>query len=121
MFYYNSGVYGIARKKDCKELNELRKFRDEHLLTSGNEDKRLVQEYYRIGPLIVEKIDAEWNPFAIYAELWEDYIKPSCIKIEQKQWNEAKMIYVNMVKKLCQLYSIKVDKGIMQKYNIDIQ
>ena len=30
------------------------------------------------------------------------------------------MIYVNMVKKLCQLYSIKVDKGIMQKYNIDI-
>ena len=51
----------------------------------------------------------------------EDYIKPSCIKIEQKQWNEAKMIYVNMVKKLCQLYSIKVDKHIMQKYNIDIQ
>ena len=120
-FITTAACMALHEKKDCKELNELRKFRDEHLLTTGDEDKKLVQEYYRIGPLIVEKIDAEWNPFAIYAELWEDYIKPSCIKIEQKQWNEAKMIYVNMVKKLCQLYSIKVDKHIMQKYNIDIQ
>lgn len=115
-FITTAACIALHEKKDCEQLNLLRKFRDEHMLDDNND---LVNEYYRIGPIIVKYIDMEWNPFAIYCELWEDYILPSCKKIETNEWNSAKLVYIQMVKMLCVRYSVKVKDAIIRKYLIN--
>lgn len=120
-FITTAACIALNETKDCVQLNMLRKFRDEHILGNEGDGALLVKEYYRIGPEIVNKIDQEWNPFAIYSELWEEYIEPSCKCIYIKEWNKAKNIYIMMVKKLCERYQVEVDPIIMKKYDIRIK
>jgi len=107
----------LKKDKDCNELNILRHFRDSYISDGGKGDL-LISEYYRIGPEIVKKIDREWNPFALYMQLWCCYIYPSCKCIAESNFEEAKMIYVDMVKRLCIKYQIKVDERICKEYDI---
>ena len=50
---------------DCEELTKLRAFRDNYLKTT-EEGKAVVEEYYRIAPQIVEKINASAKKAEIY-------------------------------------------------------
>lgn len=111
----------IVLKKDrnCQELNMLRKFRDEHISDGGIGDL-LISEYYRVGPLIVDKIEKDWLPNGIYRQLWNYYILPSCQKIKQKNYEEAKKIYIHMVKRMCEKYEIEVDSFISKKFDINL-
>lgn len=79
---------------DCEALNALRRFRDEHISGDHADGDLLVKEYYRIGPTLVQHIEAERDPSAIYRGLWENYILPSYHYIETKEWHEAKMIFM---------------------------
>lgn len=110
----------LALKKDkyCDELNCLRAFRDTHISDGGIGDL-LISEYYRIGPDIVSNIDREWNSDGVYMQLWEYYIVPSYRYIKEEKFEEAKMIYINMVKRLCLKYSILVDPLICSKFGIN--
>lgn len=119
-FITTAACIALNDNKDCKELNELRDFRDKYIIGDGDDGDELVEEYYRIGPEIVKCIDSEWNPYAIYEELWSDYILPSCKKIKQEKYKEAKKIYINMVKSLCEKYGISVKDSIMKKYLIKL-
>lgn len=97
----------------------LRKFRDEHISDGGIGDL-LISEYYRVGPLIVDKIEKDWLPNGIYRQLWNYYILPSCQKIKQKNYEEAKKIYIHMVKRMCEKYEIEVDSFISKKFDINL-
>ncbi len=119
-FITTAACIALDENKDCVELNQLRWFRDEHILDQGKEGRELVDEYYRIGPTIVDKIDSDWNPQAIYKELWEDYILPSCYSIKRENWDEAREIYIRMVKKLCEIYNINVRESIKKRYDIHV-
>lgn len=120
-FITTAACLALNKDKDCNELNELRKFRDSHILGNGEDGNDLVEEYYRIGPTIVNYIDREWNPFAIYTELWQDYILPSYDMIKENKNEDAKLIYIEMVKSLCEKYNVPVKKNIMKKYSIKIK
>ena len=120
-FITTAACLALNKDKDCNELNELRKFRDSHILGNGEDGNDLVEEYYRIGPTIVNNIDREWNPFAIYTELWQDYILPSYDMIKENKNEDAKLIYIEMVKSLCEKYNVPVKKNIMKKYSIKIK
>lgn len=120
-FITTAACLALQASKDCNELNRLRKFRDEYILNEGNDGENLVAEYYRIGPMIVNYIDSEWNPFSIYKELWEEYILVSCEYIEKEMWEKARQVYISMVKKLCEKYSVPVMNSIMEKYEIKVK
>ena len=110
----------LNKKKDCDELNMLRSFRDEYISDGGDGDL-LISEYYRVGPMIVDKIEKDWLPNGVYIQLWNYYILPSCNRIMEKDYESAKMIYVDMVKRLCEKYQIAVDTYISKKYGIRME
>lgn len=116
-FITTAACLALHESKDCDELNELRRFRDIYILGDGADGDELIEEYYRIGPEIVKCIDMEWNPFAIYTELWQDYISPSYKMIKENQREQAKEIYINMVKALCEKYKISVKASIVKRYH----
>jgi hypothetical protein len=88
---------------DCYELNLFRQYRDNYLLSTP-EGYQLVEEYYRISPFIVEKINAQPNKEEIYQHLWEKYLKPCLREIEQENFERVKEIYIQMVEELKKLY-----------------
>lgn len=117
-FITTAACLALNESKDCEQLNELRRFRDVYISGDGEDGDDLVAEYYRIGPTIVQYIDSEWNPFAIYTELWQDFVLPSCKMIKINQCDGAKQLYVEMVKLLCEKYRVSVKENIMKKYSI---
>lgn len=118
-FITTAACIALNETKDCRQLNTLRWFRDNYI-SDGGEGDLLISEYYRIGPVIVSHIDREWNPIAIYSQLWKYYILPSCFAIEKRDWEGARNVYVAMVKQLCEKYKISVDEQIMKKFDIRI-
>ena len=109
IYYYNRMGQAIPNR----ELNLLRWFRD-NKLQSTPQGEAIVREYYRVGPLLVQAIDRTPDPDALYQSLWEDYIRPSCTALENRQWEPAKQIYVRMVKTLCLRFGVEVRPQICE-------
>lgn len=83
---------------DCYELQTLRKFRDEYLM-SEEYGKEIVRLYYEEAPKIVEKIDSKPDKDQMYEKIYIR-IKEIVQLIEEGQFSEAVIIYMLMV---CQL------------------
>ena len=112
-FITTAACRALNARDDCEELMLLRKFRDTHL-QSDADGESIVSEYYRIAPLLIKHIDALPNPCEKYQSLWEEYIAPSCQMITDGKFDEAKWIYVRMVKSLCKEYSVNVRPQILK-------
>jgi uncharacterized protein (DUF2336 family) len=80
----------------CFELTTLRAFRDRHMSTS-EDNRKLLEQYYVIAPRIVEKIDQMANRNEIYALLREKFITPSVEAADQGNDMKAQEIYVAMM------------------------
>lgn len=88
-----------GKADDCYELETLRTYRDEYLLSS-EEGKAVVEEYYNIAPTIVNRIRRAENSSEIYEEIYKAYLSP-CIKLIESGENEAcKERYMDMVMEL---------------------
>lgn len=83
---------------DCYELTTLRRFRDDYLLHTS-EGKRLVEEYYRIAPPLVQKIDCCSSRDTICENMYAA-ICEIVQKIEQEQYEDAVRLYQTMVKEV---------------------
>ena len=59
-----------------------------------------MQEYYRIAPGIVERINALADAKNIYMSIWQEYLKPCLSCIENGNMQKCKEIYVDMVRNL---------------------
>lgn len=110
-FITTAACQAMHAEDDCNELNLLRHFRDEHIRNT-DAGAAIVREYYRVGPLIVHAIEQLPDPFALYQELWEQYIYPSYSEIQAEHWQAAQNIYVQMVAELCCRFHIMVDPQI---------
>lgn len=106
----------LGAPDDCKELTMIRNFRDGRLRRFMEDGELLVNEYYRIGPMIVNAIEKDADATNIYTQLWNNRIKPCCEQIEQQNWEQVKLIYIKMVKELCEKYNIIVDPILSKKY-----
>jgi len=88
-----------GKADDCYELEMLRTYRDEYLL-STMEGSAVVNEYYNIAPTIVNRISREANAAEIYNEIYNSYISP-CVKLIEADEKEAcQKHYTEMVNEL---------------------
>ncbi len=86
-------------------LNIFRWFRDNWLINESD-GKMLIEEYYRIAPEIVKKIDEQEDREKIYTFLWEKYLKRCFELISCAEFRAAKDTYVDMMRMLVNKYHI---------------
>ena len=96
----------LHKPDDCDELETMRAFRDRYLKTSEDGDC-LVKEYYRIAPVIIQRIDAHENREAVYNRLYTHYLIPSLNAIRIGDAKNARNIYIQMVLDLCAQYDVE--------------
>lgn len=109
----------LGETDDCAVLNCLRDFRD-NFISKNTEGEKLIIEYYRVGPDLVRCIEKCGDANEIYIGLWSDYILPSCAEIHNGNSEKAELIYIDMVKMLCEKFNISVRSEISDKYNSTI-
>lgn len=90
-FLTTAAVEHKGLEDDCYELQTLRMFRDNYMLTSDK--KSDVLWYYENAPKIVESLSKKENVKEIYDEMWENYILPSVKFIELNDFEKAYEIY----------------------------
>lgn len=103
-FLTSACVGYMGKADDCYELTTLRQFRDDYLIESDG-GKELVDEYYKIAPQIVDKIDSSNERNTYYAYIYSVILK--CIGfIENKKFEECEREYVGMVHQLADKLAI---------------
>ena len=91
------------KEDDCYELNMFRDFRDNWLMYQ-KDGNALIERYYKIAPQIVKNIDLKNDSSLIYDEINNKYLK-NCLKmIENKEYEECKKLYIEMVESLEKKY-----------------
>lgn len=96
-FITTATTNSIGLGDNSAELNTFRHFRDNWIFNQ-KDGKKIIADYYKIAPSIVDKISAEENNNAIYKELWSDYLKQTLLHINKGRNIEAMKTYVSMVK-----------------------
>ena len=87
---------GLGKPDDCYELTTLRKYRD-LWLSNQPDGKALIEEYYKIAPLIVSRIKKS-KKYAEYCQLLlEHYINPCLEMINNKEYEKCRDKYIEMV------------------------
>lgn len=92
-----------GKPDDCAELTAFRGFRDGYL-RSCPDGPALIEEYYRIAPWIVARIDLSANPSDRYARIRREYLEPCYMDIQAGHLDLCKDRYVKMVRSLEQEY-----------------
>ncbi|MBR4947474.1 MAG: hypothetical protein IKZ29_02810 [Clostridiales bacterium] len=92
---------------DCYELTELRHLRDTFAMIQHPSD---VEEYYRIGPVIVEAINTQPDCDEIYADIYENLVMTT-ISLSQVSYEAAYKHYKDYVNKLKARYCKEVIKS----------
>lgn len=97
-FLTSACVDFYGKSDDCTELTKLRWFRDNHM--KNTEDGQvLVEEYYKVGPRIVEAIDASENRASYYEDIYR--IVEKCVRlIDAGEFKKTLDEYVAMVNDL---------------------
>lgn len=85
---------------DCYELTELRFLRDTFVKIQHPED---VEEYYRIGPIIVDAINSQPDCEEIYADIYENLVMAT-ISMSKVSFESAYKLYKDYVQKLKEKY-----------------
>lgn len=94
----------LGKPDDCEELTKLRAFRD-NFMKSTEHGKNLVEEYYRIAPKIVEKINASDNKNMYYNDIYQTILL--CLaEIDLCNNDEALKLYKQMVDKYKKQFSL---------------
>ena len=94
----------MGKPDDCEELTKLRAFRDSYMKQSES-GKKLVEEYYRIAPLIVEKINISEDKNKIYEDIYQTILK-CIVAIDGGNNSKAQEMYIQMVNKYRERFSV---------------
>ena len=97
----------LHKPDDCEELNTLRAYRDE-MKCDNPIIAELIKEYYRVAPLLVQKINSEADAEKIYADLWKNSIAKTYELIRAGENAQATAIYIEMVQSLCKCYNVEL-------------
>lgn len=93
----------LGKPDHCEELSAMRTFRDQWLRDQPG-GSAIIEEYYATAPDIVSEIDKRSDRKAIYADIYEQYIKPCVANAKKEDYNECKRIYLDMVHSLKATY-----------------
>lgn len=81
---------------DCRELQTLRRFRDEWLKHQP-EGITLIAHYYEVAPKIVAAIDAREDRLEIYDDMYRNLVMPCVEMIDTERYEEALVMYRDAV------------------------
>lgn len=113
--YITTAVCESQNKPDhCYELNLLRKYRDDYLLGSPS-GTALVERYYDIAPTIVSRINKEKNKREIYETIYNTYLSPCLLLIEQNRNEECQEVYTKMVTDLQKRYLYQKQEDLHER------
>lgn len=87
------------RPDDCYELLRFRQFRDEYL-AGTEEGRRLIEDYYRIAPVIVTYINMHSDAKGRYRRIWKEYLLPCLRDLENDRQEDCRKRYTEMVELL---------------------
>ena len=91
-FVTTATLIALGNGENCSELNVFRDFRD-HWISKQPNGKEIIEDYYRIAPIIVSKIDSCDNKTEIYQSIWDDSLG-ICLKlIEEEKFDAAQELY----------------------------
>lgn len=104
-FLTSACVVSRGLPDDCHELQVLRRFRDGYVLNlDGGE--RLVDEYYRVAPVIVDAIGQSEGSGRILGEIYE-VVRECVAMIEDGEESSAMAAYRKMVDDLSKRYGVE--------------
>ncbi|WP_052807247.1 CFI-box-CTERM domain-containing protein [Risungbinella massiliensis] len=96
---------------NCYELETLRRYRDNYLL-STSEGQKEVESYYQISPTMVDRIKQRSNQADIYQKIYQELVSPTVRLIESGQNEEAYRHYKRYVESLNnELSPVRVSKN----------
>lgn len=104
----------LHKPDDCAELNTLRAYRDK-MKSESPLIAALIEEYYRIAPLLVQKMDLEIDAENIYSSLWKNSISETYRLIQDGDNDNATLLYIEMVQNLCDKYNVNLKEDIKEK------
>lgn len=107
----------LNKPDDCEELNTLRAYRDE-MKSINPIVAALIKEYYRVAPLLVQKINLEADAENIYADLWKNSIAKTYELIRAGKNSQATAIYIDMVQNLCKRYSVELTADTLKNIGL---
>jgi len=90
---------GLNKGDDCYELSLFREYRDNYLL-QRSDGKQIVEAYYNVAPTIVKRIHLQGDAIFTFQWIWDTYLKPCILLIEQKEHEACKNLYYEMVSEL---------------------
>ena len=102
-FLTSACVDALGKEDDCEELTILRAYRD-GWLSEQPDGKEDIQEYYRIAPMIVDKIKASGKANEVFAHIYDEMVKPCVELIKAKQYEAAHSVYKEQTKLLAATY-----------------
>lgn len=102
-FITTAACDALGKDEGCNELTRIKEIRDSYIIKQANGEK-LIEEYYRIAPQIVKKIDESENSTKEYIDLWNGYIDVCYRYILEQKYDKMMNIYINMVEYLKEKY-----------------
>lgn len=79
-FLTTACVEHLGKEDNCYELQILRWYRDNYMLSSSDENRDLVRTYYEMGPLVVAEINKRADKDDILQEIYDELVTP-CMKM----------------------------------------
>ena len=101
----------LKKPDDCEELMLLRTYRDQ-IKQASESTSRLIAEYYRVAPKIVDCIDQDPQSGKIYQDLWDNDIAETCNLVRNGNHAEATRRYIEMTVGLCKKYDVSLSPDI---------
>lgn len=93
----------LGKGEDCEELRLIKEFRD-GCLSSTEEGRALIDEYYDIAPTLVKRMDKDARAQEKYLWLWHTYLAPCVAYIKAGQEENCKKTYCDMMEELRREY-----------------
>lgn len=103
----------LQKKHNCRELMAMHVLHK--VLERDSGVKKLIEEYYRIAPEIVRKIDADQSAAEEYRSLWSNCIEKTYGLIRERRYGEATLAYIDMVEGLSRKYHVPLAAGIEEE------
>ena len=98
-----------------KELEEIRAFRDS-VICRTSIGKQLVEEYYRTGPAIRQRIEQSGEAKEICNQLWSQHVQSIQQAILDNKSREAVRGLINMQVELCKRFNIPYNTELVEKF-----
>ena len=109
-----AAVDHLGLADDCDELNMLRMYRDK-LAEEDPEFRKVVLEYYKTAPKIVEKISNSSDKDQVLDSIYADMVLPVLELLKKGKIEEAKDYYISAYNDLKTKYVLEPQKKLVRK------